>query len=74
MTRTEYDKPDRLFGASAIALYLYGDARLTKKVYNLHQRVKPPHRFPIYKLNGELVALRSEIDAWFEQQRHSNAA
>lgn len=65
----EYAQPDRLFGAGAIAAYLYGDASKAKKVYNLHLRVREPHRFPIYRLNGELVAKRSEIEAWFEDQR-----
>ena len=65
----EYAQPDRLFGAGAIAAYLYGDASKAKKVYNLHQRVREPHRFPIYRLNGELVAKVSEIEAWFEEQR-----
>lgn len=65
----EYAQPDRLFGASAIAAYLYGDASKAKKVYNLHLRVREPHRFPIYRLNGELVAKRSEIEEWFDEQR-----
>jgi hypothetical protein len=65
----EYAQPDRLFGASAIAAYLYGDASKAKKVYNLHRRVREPYRFPIYRLAGELVAKRSEIEAWFEEQR-----
>lgn len=64
----EYAKPDRLFGAAAIAEAVYGDSSKAKKVYNLIQRVRPPHRFPVYKLNGELVALRSEIEAWFRQE------
>jgi len=64
----EYAKPDRLFGAAAIAEAVYGDSSKAKKVYNLVQRVRPPHRFPVYKLNGELVALRSEIEAWFRTE------
>lgn len=65
---------DRLFGAEAIAEYVYGDRAKVRKVYNLRQRSRPPHRFPIYRLNGELVALRSEIDAWFDAQRLKDAA
>jgi hypothetical protein len=68
----EYAQPDRLFGASAIAAYLYGDASKAKKVYNLHRRVREPYRFPIYRLAGELVAKRSEIEAWFAEQRGEN--
>lgn len=69
MSSPEYARPLRLFGAHAIAEYVYGDRAKAKKVYNLHQRVRPPHRFPIYKLNGELVAVRSEIEAWFARRR-----
>lgn len=66
----EYAQPDRLFGAKEIAAYLYGDPSKAKKVYNLCNRVRPPYRFPIYKLAGELVAKRSEIEAWFAQQQN----
>lgn len=65
----EYARPDRLFGAAAIAEFYFGDATRAKKVYNLYHRVREPYRFPIYKLNGELVAKISEIEAWEQAQR-----
>ena len=69
MTTPEYAQPDRLFGAKEIAAYYFGNPAKAKKVYNLYYRVREPYRFPIYKLNGELVAKRSEIEAWERAQR-----
>lgn len=69
MTAPEYAQPDMIRGAEAIAEYVYGDPDLKPRIYDLYRRVRYPHRFPIYKLGGELVARRSEIDAWFAQQR-----
>lgn len=73
MTGPEYAQPDMLRGSKAIALFVYGDEKQAKRVFNLFYRVRYPHRFPIYKLGGELVARRSEITAWFEEQRLKGA-
>lgn len=71
MTAPEYAKPDLLRGAEEIAEYVYGDPALKGRIYDLYRRVRYPHRFPIYKLGGELVARRSEIEAWFAAQREN---
>lgn len=68
----DYAQPDRLFGAREIAQYVYGDGSKARKIYNLVRRVSPAHRFPIRKLGTELVARRTEIDAWFAQQRDAS--
>ncbi|MFC5390001.1 hypothetical protein U0030_15890 [Brevundimonas bullata] len=74
MRPPEYAQPDGLYGASEIAAHLFGDETRVKKVYNLHHRVRPPHRFPIYRMAGQLVALRSEIKAWFALQREAQSS
>ena len=54
---------DVLVGAAAIALFLFGDKRLTRKVYYLAEERK----IPVFRLGG-LCARRSTLTTWL--QRH----
>lgn len=60
-----------LTGAREIASYVYGTPEKEEKVQDLWRRVRYPYRFPMFKLGGTLVARRSSIDAWMEEQERS---
>lgn len=57
---------DVLYGAKEIAAYAFGDVRHATRVYDLHRRSRPPHRFPMFTMAGTLCARRSSIDDWYE--------
>ena len=61
---------DMLRGAEAIALYLYGDEALRRKVYHL----AATSNLPIFKLGSMICARKSVLLKWVEDQerRHAN--
>lgn len=57
---------DFLQGANAIALFLFGDSRRTRKVYYLAES----GQLPVFKLGG-LCARRSTLRAWLSDHEQS---
>jgi hypothetical protein len=55
---------DILYGADGIAEFLYGDAKLRRKVYNLVETGRIPH----FKLGAGLCARKSVLLAWIAAQ------
>jgi hypothetical protein len=55
---------DILYGADGIAEFLYGDAKLRRKVYNLVETGRIPH----FKLGAGLCARKSVLLAWIAKQ------
>lgn len=66
---TEFSK-DLLRGADCIASYLFGDARMRRKVYHL----AATSNLPVFKLGSMICARRSVLLKWIEDQegRHAN--
>ena len=61
---------DLLFGAEAIALYLFGDIRQRRAVY--HLATYPGYSPPFFKLGGKLCARRSGLKAWIETKERTS--
>ena len=61
---------DVLVGAAAIAEFLFGDRKDTRKVYYLAERSK----LPIFRLNAQLRARKSILRGWIEDQEHRNSS
>lgn len=61
---------DVLWGAEAIAEFLFGDASLRRKVYHLVET----SRLPVFRLGARLAARRSVLVSWVAQQEARNAA
>ena len=61
---------DMLRGAEQIALYLYGDEKLRRKVYHL----AATSNLPTFKLGSMICARKSVLLKWVEDQegRHAN--
>jgi hypothetical protein len=55
---------DILHGAHGIAAFLYGDATLRRKVYNLVQKKRLPH----FRLGAVICARKSVLLGWIKQQ------
>jgi hypothetical protein len=55
---------DILYGADGIAEFLYGDAKLRRKVYNLVETGRIPH----FKLGAGLCARKSVLLSWIAAQ------
>lgn len=62
-----------LYGAKAIAAYVFGDEAKWQRVVDLLRRHRPPHRFPMFKLGSTLCARKSEIDAWISAREAANS-
>jgi hypothetical protein len=58
---------DILYGADGIAEFLYGNAKLRRKVYNLVET----GRIPYFKLGAGLCARKSVLLAWIAAQELS---
>jgi hypothetical protein len=59
---------DMLDGAKQIAQFLYGDEKLTRRVYYLTDRKK----LPVFRLGSGLKARRSVLLEFVEKQEHDN--
>jgi hypothetical protein len=57
---------DILYGAEAIALFIYGKAGFRRTVYNLIQQKALPH----FKLGAILCARKSILLKWIEEQEN----
>lgn len=55
---------DILRGADQIAAYLYGDAKLRRKIYHLVQT----GNLPVFKLGSILCARKSKLLRWIEEE------
>ncbi len=55
---------DLLRGADEIALYLFGDRRLRRKVYHLAQT----SNLPVFRLGSMICARKSVLLKWIEEQ------
>ena len=55
---------DLLFGAGAIAAFLFGGSEHRRKVYHLAQS----GQLPVFRLGTHLCARRSTLIAWIEAQ------
>ena len=55
---------DLLQGADEIAAFMFGDAKMRRKVYHLAQN----ERLPIFKMGARICARRSTLMAWIEKQ------
>ena len=66
--------PGTLFGARAIAEYVFGDDAQWRRVCDLNRRLDEPHRFPMFYIGATLCARRSAIDAWIKVREASNGA
>jgi hypothetical protein len=58
---------DILYGGSAIAEFLYGDAKCRRKVYNLVERDRLPH----FNLGAGLCARKSVLLQWIRMQENT---
>ncbi len=55
---------DLLRGADEIAMYLFGDRRLRRKVYHLAQT----SNLPVFRLGSMICARKSVLLKWIEEQ------
>ncbi len=55
---------DLLFGAGAIAAFLFGGSRHRRKVYHLAQN----GGLPVFKIGSILCARKTRLVAWIEHQ------
>ena len=55
---------DLLYGADAIAEFMFGDRNRRRQIYHLVQN----GRLPVFKLGATLCARRSTLIAWIEAQ------
>jgi hypothetical protein len=55
---------DILYSAYGIAMFLYGDAKLRRKVYNLIETGRLPH----FRLGATVCARKSVLVAWIAEQ------
>jgi hypothetical protein len=60
---------DILHGAEGIAQFLYGDAKLRRKVYNLVEAARLPH----FRLGAVICARKSVLLSWIEAQEEGLA-
>jgi len=58
---------DLLEGAGAIAEFMFGDAKLRKKVYYLRQS----SRLPLFQIGTRLCARKSTLLGWIRAQEES---
>ena len=65
----ESDSLDMLFGAAAIAKFLFGDATARKRVYHLAEVTK----LPIFRVGSILCARESTLLAWIAEQEKRGA-
>lgn len=56
--------PDLLTGADQIAVFLFGDASLARRVYHMVQE----EQIPTFRLGGRIYARRSVLSAYIEKQ------
>lgn len=59
---------DMLRGAEAIAEFLFGDAKLRRKVYHVVECGK----LPTFRLGAILCARKSKLLEWIEQQERQS--
>lgn len=55
---------DILRGAEQIAAYLFGDAKLRRKIYHLAQT----GNLPVFRLGSTLCARKSKLLHWIEEE------
>jgi hypothetical protein len=55
---------DILYGADAIAVFLFGDRRHRRRVYNLVDS----NRLPVFRVGVNICARKSVLLAWIESQ------
>lgn len=55
---------DLLRGADAIAAFVYGDAKLRRRIYHLAER----KQLPVFRLGAVLCARRSVLLNWIADQ------
>ena len=61
-------QPDVLYGAKAIAGYVFGDEAKWSRIIDMNRRLNVPHRFPMFYMGATLCARRSVIDRWIEER------
>lgn len=61
---------DILYGADGIAEFLYGSAKLRRKIYNLIETERLPH----FRLGAVICARKSILLSWIEAQESTAKA
>ena len=61
---------DLLWGAEAIAVFMFGDSRKRRAVYHLAEN----RRLPAFKIGHILCARRSVLMAWVAQREEDSVA
>lgn len=64
------DQMDLLVGAEAIALFMFGNSTLTRRVYHTWEA----HRLPAFKVGQALWARKSAIVAWVNEKESEAGA
>ena len=58
---------DILYGADAIAAFLFGDAKLRRRVYNLVEK----KALPVFRIGASVCARKSVLLAFIAEQENS---
>lgn len=61
-----------LYGAKAIAAYVFGSEAKWSRVIDMNRRLDVPHRFPMFYIGATLCARQSVIDAWIASRETAN--
>jgi hypothetical protein len=56
---------DLLYGANAIAAFVFGDQSKARRVYHLSEKSKT--KFPTFKLGGVLCSRKSVLRKYFDE-------
>lgn len=62
---------EMLYGAAAIAMFVFGDPALRRRVY--HYR-RTSNNFPIFKVGSTICGRRSTLRKWIEDQERGSCA
>ncbi|NWE53569.1 DNA-binding protein [Brevundimonas sp. P7753] len=61
-----------LYGAKAIAAYVFGDEAKWSRIIDMNRRLDEPHRFPMFYIGATLCARRTAIDDWIASREAAN--
>lgn len=61
-----------LYGAKAIAAYVFGDEAKWSRIIDMNRRLDEPHRFPMFYIGATLCARRTVIDEWIAAREAAN--